>query len=143
MKVFANIGFGIVASVLSVAASAADFDGSEALICSFARVVECDAGSDCRSVSNESVDAPDFVKLDFRKKKVTAIYDGVEGSPDDLDNVLDLANYLVVQGVQGGAEGTADSLAWSASIDHESGLMVVSGSGEKAAFVIFGACTPL
>ena len=143
MKVFAKIGFGIIASVLGVAASAADFDGSEPLICSFARIVECDAGSDCRSETNESVDAPDFIKLDFKKKKVTAIHDGVEGSPDDLDNVINLSNYLVAQGVQGGAEGTADSLAWSASIDHVSGLIVVSASGEKAAFVVFGACTPL
>ncbi len=143
MKVFGKFGFGIVASVLGVAASAADFDGSEALICSFAQITECDAGSDCRAVTNDSVDAPDFVKLDFKKKTVTAIFAGVEGGADDLDNVMDLANYLVVQGVQGGAEGAADSLAWSASIDHESGLIVVSASGEKAAFVIFGACTPL
>jgi hypothetical protein len=143
MKYFGKLGFGIVACVLGVAASAADFDGTEALICSFARVVECDAGSDCRSVTNESVDAPDFVKLDFKKKKVIAIYDGVEGSPGDLDNVINLSNYLITQGVQGGAEGTSDTLAWSASIDHVSGLIVVSASGEKAAFVIFGACTPL
>jgi hypothetical protein len=143
MKFFAKLGFGIVASVLAVVASAADFDGSEALICSFARIVECDAGSDCRAVTNESVDAPDFVKLDFKNNKVTAVYSGVDGSPGDLETVVSLANYLVVQGVQGGAEGSADSLAWSATIDHASGLMVVSGSGEKAAFVIFGACTPL
>jgi hypothetical protein len=143
MKFFAKLGFGIVASVLAVVASAADFDGSEALICSFARVIECDAGADCRSVTNESVDAPDFVKLDFKKKTVTAIFNGVDGSPGDLETIVNLANYLVVQGVQGGAEGSADSLAWSASIDHASGLIVVSGSGEKAAFVIFGACTPL
>jgi hypothetical protein len=143
MKFFAKLGFGIVASVLSVVASAADFDGSEALICSFARVVECDAGSECRSVTHVSVDAPDFVKLDFKKKTVTAIYNGVDGSPGDLETVVDLANYLVVQGVQGGAERSADSLAWSATIDHASGFMVVSGAGEKAAFVIFGACTAL
>lgn len=143
MKFFAKLGFGIVSSVLAVAASAADFDGSEALMCSFARVVECDVGSECRDVSNDSVDAPDFVKLDFKNKKITAIYHGVEGSPDDLDAVVDLANYLVVQGVQGGAEGSADSLAWSATVEHASGSMVVSASGEKAAFVIFGACTAL
>lgn len=143
MKFLGKLGFTLVASGLSMAAMATDFDGSEALICSFAQVTECDAGADCRAVTNESVDAPDFIKLDFKKKKVTAIFAGVEGGVDDLDNVMDLASYLVVQGVQGGAEGAADSLAWSASIDHESGLIVVSASGEKAAFVIFGACTAL
>ncbi len=143
MKFLVKMGFALVVSGLSMAAMATDFDGSEALICSFAQVTECDAGSECRAVTNDSVDAPDFVKLDFKKKTVTAIFGGVEGGVDDLDNVMDLANYLVVQGVQGGAEGAADSLAWSASIDHESGLIVVSASGEKAAFVIFGACTAL
>ncbi len=143
MKSFAKLGLGVVTSVFSVVASAADFDGSESLICSFARVVECDTGSECRGVTNDSVDAPDFVELDFKNKKITAIYHGVRGSSDDLDNVLNLANYLVVQGVQGGAERSSDSLAWSASIDHASGSMVVSASGEKAAFVIFGACTLL
>ncbi len=122
-----------------MAAIAADFDGSETLMCSFAQVVECDLGSECRNVTNESVDAPDFVKLDFRRKQVVAISAGVENMPDDIDFVINLANYVVAQGVQGGAEGAADSLAWSATISHATGQMVVAAAGENAGFVIYGA----
>ena len=143
MKVFARLGFVFAASCLGVTVMAADFDGSETLMCSFATVVECDYGSECRQVTNESVDAPDFVKLDFKRKQVSAISVGVESAANDIHNVMDLANYLVVQGVQGGAEGSADSLAWSATINHQTGQIVVSASGEKAAFVIFGACTAI
>ena len=143
MKVFVRTVFVFVAGLFVITAIAADFDGSESLMCSFAQIVECDAGAECRSMSNESVDAPDFVKFDFKKKQVVAISAGVENAPDDLDNVLNLDNYLVIQGVQGGAEGTANSLAWSATIDHESGHMSVAAAGEKAGFVVFGACTAI
>jgi len=143
MKVFGRLGFVFVASCLGVTAIAAEFDGSETLMCSFARVVECDIDSECRQVTNESVDAPDFVKLDFRGKQVIAISAGVESAPQDIENVINLTNYVVVQGVQGGAEGTANTLAWSVSISHETGQMVLSAAGENAAFVLFGACTAI
>ena len=132
----------IVASFFGATAIAADFDGSETLLCSFAQIVECDLGSECRPVTNESIDAPDFIKFDFKKKEVVAISAGVETPPDDIDNIIDLASYIIVQGVQGGAEGTADTLAWSTSINHETGQLVVTASGENAGFVVFGACTP-
>ena len=143
MKVIGKLFLGLAASVFSVTAIAADFDGSKALMCSFARIIECDAGSMCTPTTNESVDAPDFFKLDFKKKQVIGISAGVEGPPDDIDKVTDLAKFVVVQGVQGGAEGASDTLAWSASINHETGAMVVTGSGENAGFVVFGVCTTI
>ena len=142
MKSFAKQFFVLVVSCFGVTAIAADIDGSETLLCSFAQITECDLGSECSAVTNESIDAPDFVKFDFKRKKFTAISAGVETAPDDIDNVVDLASYIVVQGVQGGAEGAADTLAWSATINHATGLMVVTASGENAGFVVFGACTP-
>ena len=143
MKNFAKQVLVLVVSCFGATAIAADFDGSKTLLCSFAQITECDLGSECRSVTNESIDAPDFVKFDFRRKKFTAISAGVETAPDDIDNVIDLASYVVVQGVQGGAEGAADTLAWSATISHATGLMVVTAAGEDAGFVVFGACTTI
>ena len=143
MKVFGKQVLVLVASCFGVTAIAADFDGSETLLCSFAQITECDLGSECSAVTNESIDAPDFVKFDFKRKKFTAISAGVETAPDDIDNVVDLASYIVVQGAQGGAEGAADTLAWSATINHATGLMVVTASGENAGFVVFGACTAI
>jgi len=143
MKNFGKQVLVLVASCFSVAALAADFDGSKTLLCSFAQITECDLGSECRAVTNEGIDAPDFVKFDFKRKKFSAISAGIETAPDDIDNVIDLASYVVVQGVQGGAEGAADTLAWSATINHATGLMVVTAAGENAGFVVFGACTTI
>jgi len=140
MKVFVKLVLVFVAGFVGSTAIAADFDGSKSLLCSFATITECDAGAECFSETNENVDAPDFVKLDFKKKQVVAISAGVETAPDDIDNVINLANYIVVQGVQGGAEGTANSFAWSATINHESGKLTLAAAGENAGFVVFGAC---
>ena len=58
MNIIGRQIFVFVASILGMAAIAADFDGSEPLMCSFSKVVECDAGSACRAVTHESVAAP-------------------------------------------------------------------------------------
>ena len=132
----------IVAGLLGDSMAVADFDGSDPLMCSFGQVLECDAGkSKCRTVSHESVDAPDFIKLDFRKKQIVSMNGAEESAPDAIDNVAKLDNYLVAQGVQGGSDG--DTLAWSASISYETGHMVVTAAGEKAGFVVFGACAAM
>jgi hypothetical protein len=61
--------------------------------------------------------------------------------PYDIDSVINHANYIVVQG--GGTEGAANSLAWSATISHQGGQITLAAAGEKAGFVIFGACTTI
>ena len=132
-----------MASIFGVTAIAADFDGSEPLMCPFDQVVECNAGSVCRAVTHESVDAPDFLKVDFRRKQVVSTTAGVDSPPDDIDKVTNLENNIVLQGVQGGTAGVRDTLGWSMSISHETGRMVLTGAGENAGFVIFGACTPI
>ncbi len=129
----------LVTGVFGTSVIAADFDGSEALICSFGQVVECDAGSKCRVVSHDSVDAPDFVKLDFKKMQMVSTTAGEDGPASDI-NVTDLTTHLIVQGTQGSGQG--DALGFSLSIDKATGQMAVAGAGENAGFVIFGACTP-
>jgi len=129
----------LVAGMFGAGVAAGDFDGSEPLMCSFGQVIECDEGSACRVVSHESVDAPDFVKLNFRKKQLMSVTAGEDGSTDDF-TVTDLGTHLIVQASQGGGQG--DALGYSLSIDQASGRMVAAGAGENAGFVIFGACAP-
>lgn len=126
-----------VAGIFGTTIAAGEFDGSEPLMCSFGQVLECDAGSACRVVSHESVDAPDFVKLDFRKKQIISTTAGNDSAADDI-SVTDLGSYLIIQGAQGGGQG--DALGYSLSIDQATGQMVAAGAGENAGFVIFGAC---
>ena len=139
MKVFGKKNFVLVASVFGMTAVAADFDGSEPLICSFGHVVECVNGSECLAVTNASVDAPDFVKLDFRNKQIVSTTGGEDSPASDI-NVTDLSTHLIVQGTQGSGQG--DALGFSLSIDKATGQMAAAGAGENAGFVIFGACTP-
>ena len=122
------------------AAVLADFDGSEPLICSFGQIIECDYGAECAVVTHESVNAPDFVELDFKKKKFVATTAGESREPDDIDNVEDLDNHLIAQGVQGTTR--VDPLGWSISINQETGRAVLTASGDNAGFVVFGACMP-
>lgn len=131
----------LAAGIFGASASVADFDGSDPLLCSFGQVLECEAVEQCRAVSNESVDAPDFVKLDFASKQIVSTTAGEDSPPGDINTVSNLTNYLVVQGVQDGSNN--DTLAWSMSISHDTGQLVVTGSGEKAGFVVFGACVPM
>jgi len=139
MKVFGKQVFILVAGFLSVTAVAADFDGSNPLICSFGHVVECVNGAECLAVTNDAVDAPDFVKLDFRKKQIVSTTAGEDSAASDI-NVTDLSTHLMVQGTQGSGQG--NTLGFSLSIDKATGQMVAAGAGENAGFVIFGACTP-
>ncbi len=141
MKVIGKTIFVLVASLFGATANPAEFDGSEPLMCSFGQVLECDAGSSCRAVTNESVDAPDFVKLDFRRNQLVSLTAGEESSADDM-SVVDTTTFLVVQGVQG-IDVSVSTLGWSLSIDQANGQIVAAGAGENAGFVIFGACTPI
>ena len=127
----------LVAGIFAATVAAGEFDGSEPLICSFGQIVECDNGSQCRVVSDDSVDAPDFVKLDFRKKQIVSTTAG-EDSPALGINVTDLTTHLVVQDTQGSGEGNA--LGYSLLIDKSTGRMTAAGAGEDAGFIIFGAC---
>ena len=126
--------------VFSSGAVLADFDGSEPLICSFGQIIECDYGAECAVVTHESINAPDFVELDFRKKKFVATTAGESKEPDDIDNVQNLENHLIAQGVQGTTR--VDPLGWSISINQETGRAVLTAAGDNAGFVVFGACMP-
>jgi hypothetical protein len=128
-----------VTGILATTVAAADFDGSEPLMCSFGQVIECVNGSACLAVTNDAVDAPDFVKLDFRKKQLVSTTAGEDSPASDIV-VTDLITHLIVQGTQGSGQGNA--LGYSLSIDKDTGQMAAAGGGENAGFVIFGACTP-
>jgi hypothetical protein len=128
-----------VAGISGTCVAAADFDGSEPLICSFGQVIECVSGSKCLAVTNESVDAPDFVKVNFKKKQLISTTTGEDSPADDI-KVTDLTSHLIIQGTQGSGQG--DALGYSLSIDKATGQLAAAGAGENAGFVIFGACTP-
>ena len=129
------------AGLFGMTAVLAEFDGSEPLMCSLGELVECDYGAECRSVTNDEVAAPDFIRIDFRKKEFVAITDGISSEPDAVDNVQTLDNHLIVQATQG--TSPVDPLGWSMSVNQSTGRATFTASGDDAGFVGFGACTTL
>lgn len=129
------------AGFLSTTAVLADFDGSESLLCSLGELVECDYGAECRSVTNEEVAAPDFIRIDFRKKQFVAISSGIDSEPEAIENVERLDSHLIVQATQG--TSPTDPLGWSMSVNQSTGRATFTASGDDAGFVGFGACTIL
>lgn len=123
-------------------AAAADFDGSKPLLCSSVTVNECSPDGTCESVSARDVNAPDFFRVDVRKKTVTGTAGGTDRPSNKIDSADVLGGLLFVQGKAANPEtaGADEGLAWSVAIDTESGYMVLTAAGHAAAFVIFGSC---
>ena len=123
------------------ATAAADFDGSKPLLCSTVTVNECVPGGSCETVSNKDVGAPDFIRIDVRKKTMTGTADGAERPSNKIESSGVLGNSLFLQGKASGLEHLPeDSLAWSVSVNQVTGDMVLTASGDEVAFVIFGSC---
>ena len=122
-------------------ATAADFDGSKPLLCSTGTLSECIPGGVCEQVTSESVNAPDFLRIDFKKKTIRADTAGQQDRPPSpIKSSTTIDEKLFLQGADDGIEGIRDGLAWSMAIDQKTGKMVLTASGDDVGFVIFGAC---
>ncbi len=129
--------------VVATIATAADFDGSKPLLCAAATLSECIPGGVCEQVTSESINAPDFVRINFKKKIITVDAPGQKNRPpSQIKSSAIIDEKLFLQGSDAG-KGVRDGLAWSVAIDQKNGKMVFTASGDAVAFVIFGACMTL
>ena len=127
--------------LFSAPAAAGNFDGSKELICAVMDLVECLPGGKCQQVTAEEVGIPHFLRLDFKKKKISATYmDGSKRSTT-IENFEKIDGKVIIQGAEDGIEGERDGLGWSLAIAEETGKMVLTASGDEVGFVMFGACT--
>jgi hypothetical protein len=140
LKLLCTVGLSVVAGI----ATAADFDGSKPLLCSAATLSECLPGGVCEQVTSESINAPDFFRINFKKKTITVDKAGQEDPPpNQIKSSATIDEKLFLQGSDDGVEGVRDGVAWSMAIDQNNGKMVLTASGDAVGFVIFGACTTL
>ncbi len=126
----------LVVSVVFFEARAASFDGSEPLLCASVEAYDCGAGGECFKGTAESINAPQFILLDFEQKLARATRLGGEERTAKIESMTREEGKLILQGVQLG-------LGWSMVITQESGTMALTAAGNQAVFVIFGACTTL
>lgn len=130
MKLIRHFAIGSL-SLLATAALAADFDGSKPLICAPVSAIDCMRGDECLSGLPEDIGAPAFMRLDFARKTITG--------PKSVSPILlqeKTAEQLLLQGREG-------PFGWTMSLDLASGDMSLSLMSNKAAYVLFGSCTPL
>ena len=129
---------GVIAALFaaSSAVNAEGFDGSQPLICASMEAYDCGPGEDCLRSTAESIDAPQFIRLDFEQKMARATLANGEERTAMIESLTQEEGKLILQGVQRG-------LGWSMTIAQENGAMTLTAAGDRMAFVIFGACTPL
>lgn len=129
-----RFNFNLLAMVLCVAAApavAADFDGSKPLICSAIESHDCGVGSSCLKGLAEDINAPQFIRVDFAGKTLSA-----RGRTTKMQRQVRGDGMLVIQGFE-------NSRAFSITINEKSGQLVGAIAGNEEGFVIFGACTTL
>ncbi len=95
MKRFPIHMLAVALSVAAASAVAADFDGSKPLICSAIESHECEVGTDCLRGLAEEVNAPQFIRLDFTKKTMSA-----RGRSTPMKNFVRGDGMLVIQGFE-------------------------------------------
>jgi len=112
----------------------AKFDGSVRLLCAPTEVVECEFGGKCVNGNAESVNLPQFVRVDFKEKMLSAVNDPSKTTPiayTERNN-----GRLIMHGGQNGR-------GWTIVISEETGKLSATISDEGVGFIVFGACTPL
>ena len=124
-------------------APAGDFDGTQPLICSVVKVVECTPEGACREVMPESVAVPRFLSVDFEKKSVMPAGKGDSGRSSRIKRMERIGGKLILQGADEGIQDVRDSVGWTATISEETGRFVLTAAGDQEAFIVYGACIPL
>lgn len=121
-------------SMTFIQPAAAQFDGSEPLLCAVTQTVECEADRECHPVTTEMARIPVFLKINFEKKIISATEESGRTDVSTIKNFERVDDRLILQGAENGR-------GWTMVISEETGEMSATVSDEEVGFVVFGACT--
>ena len=124
----------LILTPLSIAAG--QFDGSVPLLCAVIKVVECGAGGECYPVQPEVANIPRFLKINFKKKTISATEDSGRKGVTQIKNIEHANGKTILQGSENGR-------GWTMVISEETGKMSATVSDDQVGFVVFGASTKL
>ena len=142
MKLLKILGIMVtIICMFSVPAAAGNFDGSKDLLCAVMDIIECVPGGKCQEATAEEVGIPNFLRINFNEKKLSATFADGSQKISPIVNLEKIDGKVILQGAEDGIEGVRDGLGWSLAIDENNGKMVLTASGDAVAFVMFGACT--
>ncbi len=125
----------LLAGFLWASPAASDpFDGSAALVCAYMQTYECNGESACQRGDADDVRIPDFIRIDFDKKTITALDEERRGETTTIRHIERSEGRIILQGVEGGR-------GWSLLLSEATGNTVLTVSDDQDAFVVFGECT--
>ncbi len=113
---------------------AAKYDGSAPLLCAPIEIIECGAAGECLNSTAEEVNIPQFIKVDFKTKMLSAAEEG--GNKAAIKHLEHTNGRMIMHG---GQEGRG----WTMVISEETGKMSATISEDQVGFIVFGACTPM
>ena len=119
---------------LPLISTAGDFDGSKPLICAVIEDFDCIPGGECLSGTAESINIPQFLRIDFKEKVITGKRGDGKVLSTTVNNMEPADGKMILQGIQKGK-------AWSMVITEATGKMTITAADDQAGFVVFGACT--
>jgi hypothetical protein len=119
---------------LPLTSAAHDFDGSKPLICAVIEDFDCIPGDECLSGTAESINIPQFLKIDFEEKVITGKKGDGQVRSTTVKNMERVDGKMILQGIQNGK-------AWSMVITETTGKMTITAADDQVGFVVFGACT--
>jgi hypothetical protein len=128
------------ALAVPLVAGAANFNTTKPILCATHEAVVCvktrEVNHNCVSGVAGSLGVPQFVKVDFANKTVTATAESGSDKMSKIDNVSQANGHVVVQGID-------DGHGWSLVLEENSGHMTASSIGDEEGLVVFGACTQI
>ena len=119
-----------------VSVVAGNFDGSRPILCATIKAIECGAEGECFQGTAENVNIPQFFRIDFKKKMISATKETGDKRTSQINTQERINGKVILQGM-------GEGLAWSLAISEETGKVVITASGEQVGFIVFCACTPL
>jgi hypothetical protein len=114
---------------------AGDFDGSTPLICAVIEAFDCAPGEDCQPGNAQSINLPQFLKINFKEKTITGKLENGELRTTKILGMERINGKLILQGVEEG-------MGWIMVVTESNGKIALSASGDQMVFIVFGACTP-
>lgn len=122
-----------LAIALAATASAAPpLDTKKSLYCALVDVYDCSPG-ECAEIKSESVGLPDVLRMDAKKKTVTALDQEFEGATSPLDSIESRDGKIVVRSTQ------VDRLL-VVTIDVVGGDAIVTVTDPKTTLVAYAEC---
>lgn len=127
-------------SLALVGGTALALDTDKTILCATTQVQECVDGVGCKSVLPEDVNAPDFLRVNVKKKEIVV---RPSQPPVAIEHFEEVEDRLIMQGAEDGNKDQPDGVGWTLSINHTDARFVAAIAADQAALVLFGACTEI